>query len=287
MTISLYTVCWNEADLVPFFFRHYDSWVDRYVIFDDGSDDGSRELLLANPKVEVRRFLRTSPESFVLSHTALQNSVWKESRGRDAWVVITAIDEHLTVPRRPMRDYLAAQKREGVTYIPARGFNMISDALPAGNRRLVDLIRHGAPSAGFNKLSIFDPDAIIDTGFATGRHTAQPAGRLVAPQSPELLLLHFKYLGFQRTFERHRAEGARLGRLDIEKSYGRHYLFSEEQFRAKWDSVRSAAFDVWTHLEAMPASEDPAPEPSPGPPRRLIDRLRRLRFGRIRPGQTV
>jgi Glycosyl transferase family 2 len=95
--IHLYTVCWDEADMLGFFFRHYDPWVDRYVIYDDGSTDGSLEILRAHAKVEVRSFSCTEADSFVLSQNALQNEMWKESRGHADWVVITAIDELLWV----------------------------------------------------------------------------------------------------------------------------------------------------------------------------------------------
>ena len=98
--VHLYTLCWDEADMLGFFFRHYDPFVDRYVIYDDGSTDGSREILSAHPKVELRDFPRTDPDSFVLSHRAMQNEAWKESRHRADWIVITAIDEHLHVPGR-------------------------------------------------------------------------------------------------------------------------------------------------------------------------------------------
>lgn len=33
--------------MLPYFFRHYDSLVDRYFISDNGSSDRSRELLVA------------------------------------------------------------------------------------------------------------------------------------------------------------------------------------------------------------------------------------------------
>ena len=96
MSVDLYTVCWNEVDMLGFFFRHYDSWVDRYFVYDDGSTDGSLDLLARHPRVEVRRFEHTDPDSFVLSHQAFHNTVWKESRGQADWVVITALDEHLS-----------------------------------------------------------------------------------------------------------------------------------------------------------------------------------------------
>src|SRR4029079_18339767 len=65
--VHLYAQCWNDATMLPFFFRHYDSFVDKYIIFDDASEDGSLAMLLAHPNVEVRRFPWSDPESFVLS----------------------------------------------------------------------------------------------------------------------------------------------------------------------------------------------------------------------------
>jgi len=59
--VHLYTVSWNEQAMLGYFFRHYDRFVDRYVFYDDGSDDGTRERLQAHPRVEVRRFERTDP----------------------------------------------------------------------------------------------------------------------------------------------------------------------------------------------------------------------------------
>ena len=54
MKIDLYARCWNEGDMLPFFFLHYDHLVQRYVIYDDGSTDNSQQLLSLNPKVELR-----------------------------------------------------------------------------------------------------------------------------------------------------------------------------------------------------------------------------------------
>jgi hypothetical protein len=39
LTVRLYATCWNEEKMLPYFFRHYDTLVSRYFVFDDGSTD--------------------------------------------------------------------------------------------------------------------------------------------------------------------------------------------------------------------------------------------------------
>lgn len=242
--VHLYTICWDEADMLGFFFRHYDPWVSRYVIYDDGSTDGSREILARHPRVELRNFDRTDPDSFVLSHKAMQDHVWKESRGVADWVVITAIDEHLHVPGRRMADYLAEQARAGVTLVPALGFDMNAPEMPADCGLLTETVTRGRPRIGFNKLSLFRPDAIAETGFGPGRHAAEPSGDLVLPERDAVMLWHYKHLGFARNAEREASQALRLGRRDITQGYGQHYLWSCETLRAFWDEMEAEATDL-------------------------------------------
>jgi glycosyltransferase involved in cell wall biosynthesis len=243
--VHLYAVCWDEADMLGFFFRHYDPWVNRYVIYDDDSTDGSREILRTHPKVELRDFTRVEANSFVLSHKAMQEEAWKESRGQADWVVVTAIDEHLHVKARPMADYLAEQTERGVTLIPALGFDMNHPTMPEDHGLLLtNIVTRGRPRAVFNKLSIFDPAAVRETGFHPGRHAAEPIGDLLLPVRDELMLWHYKHLGFERNAAREAAQAVRLGTEDVANGFGQHYHWTKEQRRAFWDEMEREAADL-------------------------------------------
>lgn len=244
-TIHLYTVCWDEADMLGFFFRHYDPWVDRYVVYDDGSTDGSLDILRAHPKVELRRFERTETESFVLSHKAMQDEAWKESRGTADWIVVTAIDEHLHLGHgRDMRAYLAARQAEGITLLPALGFDMNHPAMPDDSGLLVERVTRGRARSAFNKLSLFRPQALRETGFGPGRHAAEPIGDLRLPARNEVMLWHYKHLGFERNAAREALQAQRLGTIDVAQGFGQHYLWSKERLRTFWDEMEREAEDL-------------------------------------------
>jgi hypothetical protein len=239
--VWLFGICWNDARMLPFFFRHYDAWIDRYILYDDGSTDGTLELLAAHPRVEQRRFRRVVTDSFVWSATLFQNNIWKEARGQADWVVVTAIDEHLYHPDMP--SYLARSRNEGTTAIPALGFNMISEVFPAPDEYLARTRRRGSPDWDMSKLSILDPVAIEETHYRPGRHSAAPTGRVVYPSCDEVLNLHYKYLGRQNVAERHKLLKTGLGPGDILKKLGEHYAWSREELDAHWQKLMATAID--------------------------------------------
>jgi hypothetical protein len=252
--VHVYAQCWNEAERLPFFFRHYDRLVDRYFIYDDCSDDGSSELLRSHPKVEARRFKRTDPDSFVRSEQAFSNACWKESRGIADWVIVTDVDEFLV--HDAMSRYLEACTEAGVTLIPSLGFQMISETEPGSDEDLARSRRFGAPWVQMMKPSLFAPDAITEIDFLPGRHSAEPQGRVVVPLHDEVVLLHYKYLGFQRAFTRHRALAEKLGPADRANGWGHKYSWSLEQLREDWDAVARDGVD-WAQAMTDPDWEYP------------------------------
>ena len=61
-------------------------WVDRYFFYDDNSTDRTLAILRAHDRVQVSRFKRSFPDSFVLSEQMFSNQCWKQSRDVTDWV---------------------------------------------------------------------------------------------------------------------------------------------------------------------------------------------------------
>ncbi len=228
--------------MLGFFFRHYLPWVDRFVIYDDGSTDDSMDILASIPNVEVRRFPRTHPDSYVLSARELQNNCWKESRGQADWVVVSAIDEHLH--HDDILDYLCLCKRRGITLLPALGYQMLTAEFPANHEYLAASRTEGAPWGIMSKLSIFDPDLIKETNFQVGRHSANPTGKIMLPEEDELLLLHYKHLGLSYVMERNSFLAKGLGETDRANGWGYQYAYTEEEYRDEWELFRRRLVDI-------------------------------------------
>ena len=241
--IDLYTIVWNEEEMLPFFFRHYDPVVDRYVVYDDGSTDRTLELLAAHPRVEVRRFVRTEPESYILSARALHDDVWKESRRRADWVIVTAVDEHLYHPAELGR-YLRIAADYGITAVPALAFQMVADGFPLAEEHLATTRRRGVVLDHYNKLSIFHPDAVTETRYAVGRHTAAPEGDIRYPRHDRLLLFHYKFLGTDYLLSRYALLSGGLGSQDKSNKWGAQYDLPRGELEAEFARLRDAAFDV-------------------------------------------
>lgn len=241
MKVHLYALNWNEEVMVPFFLRHYEPLVDRIVIYDDGSNDRSLELLAASEKVVVRHFVGHG-DSFVLSALAQYNCFWKESRGEADWVIVCNLDEHFYHPRFP--DYLEQCRRERITIIKAKGYQMVTREMPPPDVALAEVIDHGVPWDRLDKTAIFNPDAIKEINFHPGRHTCAPEGMVVYPPEIEVKMLHYKYLSLDYLIQRYATLAARTKPADRRLRYGHQYHRTPDAIREGFQEMLRRAEPV-------------------------------------------
>jgi hypothetical protein len=128
---------------------------------------------------------------------------------------------------------------------------MISEKFPDGEALLCRDYPWGAPYDMMNKLGIFDPDAIDETNYESGRHRAKPMGRVRYPPRDELLNLHYRYLGIDYVMHRNAALLAKLGKD--------HSLLGPEWSYARESEKEAASLAEWQR--AAVDISDPALQP--------------------------
>ena len=252
--------------MLPYFFRYYDPIVDHYFIHDNQSDDGSLDILHRHPRVTVLP-LHLEGESLMEAAFAQVNQFWHPSRGKADWVAVCNVDEFFWHPH--LTWYLEACRAKGITWLGSKGFQMVSDTFPGPEDDLPQTVRFGARHGNLDKPSFFNPDAIANSGFGIGRHTARPEGRVVRARRTRIRLLHYKFLGTDYVVERHAELDARRRQKDRSKGWGVHYdpkatLEQLEEYKAQSREVvppsESRLARLWWRLSSWPR---PVPERAP------------------------
>lgn len=227
--------------MLPYFFRHYEPFVDQFFISDDGSADGSLDFLQRHPKVKVC-YCENKNGSYIERSRDFWNSAWKESRGEANWVINCNIDEHLY--HKDIVEYLGHCSRAKITILPSRGYEMISRDFPSAGGRLCETIVRGSALPELSKIVIFDPNAIEEINYSCGRHQADPTGNVVFPPDTELKILHYKFLGIKYLEKRYAELRQGLSADDIARKRGYQYTQNFSALQKKFKMIETRAVDV-------------------------------------------
>ncbi|MBI5276959.1 MAG: glycosyltransferase family 2 protein [Burkholderiales bacterium] len=164
---TLFALMRDEAYLLPHFLQHYRSLgVENFIIYDDNSTDGSRELLERENDCSIVqsgwRFDQAMPDGRKLQHALKE--LLPESLGPGRWVLGVDVDEFLVLPGRftSVADFQQALDRRGFDCV----FGTMVDAYPATLAQ-----RNYAPALSpFEGSPYFD----IERGFRRQLHTPAP-----------------------------------------------------------------------------------------------------------------
>ena len=243
--VVVYSLTWNEAEIIPWFLAHYRTFADQIVVYDGGSTDGTREIVSAWDGA-ILRDLDTGCALRDDLHACVKNTGWQ---GRSAgWVVCADCDEFLFSPAGRMADVLARLEADGIAVPKTTGFNMFSERFPrySPGQQLLDHITVGAPDGWYSKCALFDTRRVDQMNYAYGCHGCRPSFRGVPvalrDPDPPLFLLHFKFIGgFERVRRRFETTARRLSGFNRTLGLGAGNL---EQLPRDYARVRDSACPI-------------------------------------------
>ncbi|HHP7242332.1 MAG TPA: glycosyltransferase family 2 protein [Cyclobacteriaceae bacterium] len=235
LKIHLYTFCYNEERIIPYFLSHYLSFVEKIIVLDNHSSDASVALFQKHRNIFIKRYNSNNQYREDIKQN-LSNSIWKKSRGYADFVIVCDIDEILYHPRLSV--ILSTMKNKGYTVLKPYGFDMISNNFPTTKKNIYDEIKEGKRDRMFDKIALFNPDAIKETNYYPGAHAAIPEGKVkIYKNDPELKLLHYRYLGIDYILDKHKSRAERMSTINRQNNWGYQYLYGEEKQRLIFQKV--------------------------------------------------
>ena len=249
MKIWLYTFCWNEAPLVPYFLRHYTpDWVDRIIVYDNESTDESRKLLEAIGRVEIRD-MRPDPGGLNRTMARLREEAVQESAGKTPWVFVPDFDEFLY--HHDIKHFLnECYNRDQWYVVRPYGWNMVHSYFPRTKGKITDEVRRGYPHYWYSKPILIRPEKIKVMNFSLGAHNAQPHANVTGEtvfirNVGSAKILHYRCLGWPYYWKTVKERSVRHAKYDADWK-GSHYDDPYEKQRHDFMIYLRDAVDLTT-----------------------------------------
>lgn len=221
MKIHAHILAFNEEKILPFTLDYYSRLCDKIFIYDNMSDDSSDSIYERYDKVVVNKW-DSNNEINELNYVNIKSNAYKESRkfGVD-WVIVCDCDEFLYHPK--LIDKLKYYKDNGITVPRVNGHDMVSETFPIYDGGLItEKVKMGSEVyPPFCKNIVFDPK--LDVNFGIGAHSFN-APNAVFSKSPELKLLHYKFLGKEYVERIYKSRAERLSQFNKTNKFGEHYF---------------------------------------------------------------
>lgn len=222
--VHYYAVCWNEERMLSFMFMHYGCFVDRFIIYDNHSDDNSEAIIHSHPNTHIIKFQTEGFNDQI--HNDIKNNCWKRSRGKADFVIVCDMDEFLYHP--DLQSALSEMRKNGQTIVKPLGYNMYSSDEPAKGIPLTTQVPCGVRDQWFDKCILFDPHSIVEINYKPGAHECHPVGKVIWNKN-DFKLLHYKNIGLNSVLARKKQYSSRLSQENISKGFGTQYLEEEER----------------------------------------------------------
>lgn len=207
--------------LLPYWLRHYGSFCERLVVYDNESTDRTREIA-KTAGVTVIPMVTNGRYDYEKIHW-FKNEAWKESLANEVdWVIVVDVDEILW--HRDVNNILFRYRSEGVTFPKVSGWNMIAWELPKGVGQIYEEINQGVPNKEYySKRCVFNPKKVIPN-YHAGCHSCEPTGEVIETSVAGLKLLHYSFFGWDWVVEKYRYRWSRFTKEVAEDAWRNYPL---------------------------------------------------------------
>ena len=222
MNIHAHIIAWNEERILPFVLDYYSRICSKIFIYDNMSTDSSDEIYRRYDKVEVIKWESEDSMNDDMNRKIKSLGYRNRSRNQNVdWVITCDCDEILYHPN--LIEKLQEYKEKGIQVPKIDGRDMFSKKFPIYDGKLItELVQYGSheTSEAMSKNIIFDTNVDMVFGFGAHQSNAQD---YVMSESPELMLLHYKYLAPEYVIKRYETLASRQSTFNRQHNLNTHY----------------------------------------------------------------
>ena len=218
--ITIYTICFNEELILPFFVKWYRKKFPncRIIIYDNYSTDSTEKIALQN-NCQVIKYDSNNQIRDDL-YLNIKNNCWKDAE--TDWVLVCDVDELLDINQTQLIG-------ENCSIILSKGYNMINleDNLD------LESINYGIRAKQYDKYYLFNRLKIKEINYEAGCHSSNPVGEVIFSKNI-YNLYHYNMLSEQYLINRNKRNFERLSKENKKNGWGIHYKESEQTIKDKF-----------------------------------------------------
>lgn len=247
--VDVYVLCYNEEMLIPFMLDYWNEFATNVYVLDNFSTDSSVELLKAETRYNIEIYKHDSENTFNdFINMQLKNNVWKNSRGKCDFVMVSDFDE--VIYSENILFELYKMKQDGCTIWNHKTFDMITKELPVYNgQKLHEIVKTGIlAETHWGKDILFNPNKINEINYCAGSHNCSPSGDIKYFNNSSIVMFHFKYLSVEYIISRYRMYRDRLSQLNKMHGWGVQYNYNDEKIINEFDKMYNNKVNVLNYI---------------------------------------
>jgi hypothetical protein len=243
--IDVYTVCWNEIDLIKFVVDYWKRFARHVFVFDNGSNDGTIEYLKQFDWITVIPF-DTDDKIDDQVYIDIKNNMWKYSRDKADYVVVCDIDECLWSTNLDKELHYMKNNNQSICH--PKWYTMIGDKMyyHQDGVYLHEQMRTAYGDGGKDKAILFSTKDVEDINYYPGCHQCDPdPNNLKIYDGNNIFAMHYaKSFGPEYSVNKHHILRERLSETNKKKGYGVHYLCDDDRIINGYKKHLEQAFDI-------------------------------------------